>query len=174
MLKLEDKNILMIVASTNFRDEEFQVPESMFEKEGAKTTVASSSLNESRGMLSATVKPDILIADVKPSKYDAVIFVGGSGASEYWDDAKSHEIARSSLEQGKLLGAICIAPVTLANAGVLKGKKCTVFSSEAGKLREKGAIYTGTGVEIDGNIITANGPQSSKDFADAIVNALTE
>jgi len=174
MEKLEGKKILMIVASNNFRDEELYDPKEIFEQEGAKATIASSSLKESRGVLGAIAKPDILIGDVEAGDYDAVIFVGGGGSSEYWEDAQAHKIARSALEKGKLLGAICIAPVTLAKAGLLKGKKSTVWSSEAGKLREMGAIYTGTGVEVDGNIITANGPQSAKKFAEAFVNAFTK
>ena len=174
MAKLEGKKILMIIASNGFRDEELQVPKGIFEREGAKVTLACSSLKQSKGMLGATAKPDVLIGDVKVEDYDAVIFVGGSGASEYWNDKKAHEIARATLEKGKLLGAICIAPVTLANAGVLQGKKATVYSSEAGKLGQKGAIYTGTGVEIDGSIITADGPQSAKEFGEAFVNALAK
>ncbi len=174
MGKLEGKKILMIIASNNFRDEELQVPKEIFEREGAKVTIASSSLKESRGVLGATAKPDVLIGDVEAQDYDAVIFVGGGGSSEYWEDSKAHEIVRSTLEKGKLLGAICIAPVTLANAGVLNGKKATVWNSEAGKLSRGGATYTGAGVEIDGDIITANGPQSAKEFAEAFVNALTK
>lgn len=174
MAKLEGKKILMIIASKNFRDEELQVPKGIFESEGARVTLASSSLKESKGMLGATAKPDVLIGDVKAEDYDAVIFVGGSGASEYWNDKKAHEIARTTLEKEKLLGAICIAPVTLANAGVLKGRKATVYSSEAGKLRENGATCTGARVEIDGSIITADGPQSAKEFGETFVNALAK
>ncbi len=169
---MEGKKILIIIASNGFRDEELQVPKGILEGEGAEVTLASSSLKESTGMLGATAKPDVLIGDVKASDYDAVIFVGGRGAQEYWNDSKAHEIARDTLEKGKLLGAICIAPVTLANAGVLEGKKATVFSSEVGKLQQKGATYTGAGVEVDGNIITAAGPPNAKEFGEAFVNAL--
>ena len=172
MSKLTGKKIVMIIARSNFRDEEFLVPKGILEKEGAEVKVASSSLDESRGMLGAVAKPDILVADVNASDYDAVIFVGGQGASEYWEDAKAHEIARSAADEGKVLGAICIAPVTLANAGVLKGKRATVFPSEAGKLSKKEAICTRAGVEIDGKIITADGPRSATEFGEAIVEAL--
>jgi protease I len=106
------------------------------------------------------------------SDYDAVIFVGGVGAEEYWDDATAHAIATATVNTGKLLCAICIAPVTLAKAGVLKGKRVTVFSSERDKLEAEGAIYTGKNVEVDGKIITANGPNAATEFAEAIVKAL--
>lgn len=51
-------------------------------------------------------------------------------------------IAQDSVKLGKVLGAICIAPRILAEAGVLKGKKATVWHSEAEALKRKGAIYT--------------------------------
>ena len=75
-----------------------------------------------------------------------------------------------------MLSAICIAPVTLANSGVLKGKKGTVWTNEESKIEQKlidkGVNYTGKTVEIDGNIITANGPEAAEEFGKAIVNAL--
>ena len=174
MEKLEGKKILMIIANNNFRDEELLVPKGIFEKEGVKVIMASSLLKESKGVLGAIAKPDILIGNVNVNDYDAVIFVGGGGSSEYWENEQAHKIAKTTFEKGKLLGAICIAPVTLAKAGLLKGKKATVWKSEAGRLCEMGVIYTGAGVEIDGNIITANGPQSAKKFAEAFINALVK
>ncbi|GAJ17159.1 unnamed protein product, partial [marine sediment metagenome] len=68
--------------------------------------------------------------------------------------------------------AICIAPVTLANAGILDKKKATVFRSEVKAIKRKGAIYTGKVVEVDGNIITAEGPQAAEEFGKTIINLL--
>ena len=169
--KIKGKKVVMIIARNNFRDEELEIPKDIFEKQGAKVTIASSSLNKATGMLGTVVNPDILLSDVKVQDYDAVIFVGGPGASEYWNNKTAHAIAKKTLDFNKLLCAICIAPVTLANAGVLKGRKATVWPSEKGKL---GPSYTGASVEIDGNIITADGPTSATKFAKAIVSALSK
>lgn len=166
------KKILAIIASSDFRDEELLVPKGIFEEEGFKVVIASSSLETSSGTLGAEVKPDILIKDVKIDDYDVVIFVGGSGASEYWDSPIAHNIAKGALEKNKILAAICIAPVTLANAGILTGKKATVWASEVNRLISKGAFYTGSAVEVDGNIVTANGPTAASEFAEAIVKKL--
>ena len=172
MPKIEGKKIVMIFARENFRDEELEEPRVLLEKQGGEVTLASSSLEEARGMLGARVTPDILVGDVKVEEYDAVVFVGGSGASEYWEDPVAHEIARKAVGLGKLVCAICIAPVTLANAGVLEGRKAAVFGSERGKLEAKGGIYTNSSVEVDGNIITADGPGSAGKFGKAIMKAL--
>ncbi len=173
---LKGKSVAMIIASDKFRDEEYQKPRAIFEKEGASITVFSSSLNESTGMLGAKAKPDKLIKDLNVDNFDAVVFVGGMGSSEYWDDKTAHDIAKKSVEKGKILSAICIAPVTLANAGVLKGKKGTVWTDDKGDIKKKftskGVNYTGKTVEIDGKIITGNGPDAAEEFGKAIVNSL--
>jgi protease I len=171
---LQGKSILMVIAHQDFRDEEYQEPRQIFEARGAKVTVASSSLETAKGALGAEVKPDLLLKDAAVDDYDAIVFVGGPGAQEYWDDPVAHAIAQEAVAQGKVLAAICIAPTTLAKAGVLQGKKATVFSSEAEELKAGGANYTGVSVERDGLIITANGPQAATEFAEEIAKALGE
>jgi len=172
MAKLKEKKALMIIAERNFRDEELLKPREILEDQGTKVTIASTSLQNARGMLGATIKPDILLSSVKVQDYDVIIFVGGSGASQYWNDPLAHSIAQKAVENGKILSAICIAPVTLANAGVLSGKKATVFSSEISKLEAKGATYTGKPVHVEGKIITGEGPQAAEEFGEAIVKVL--
>jgi len=170
--RIEGKEVVMIIASKNFRDEEYQEPRRALEDAGATVTVACSKLAASTGMLGATARPDILTSDVRTADYDAVIFVGGSGASEYFADPTAHAIAREAAA-GKVLGAICIAPSTLANAGVLSGKRATSWESEKGNLTERGATHTGKPVEVDGRIITADGPTSAAAFAEEIIAALS-
>ena len=174
MSKLQGKKVLMIIASQNFRDEELLKPRDLFIKEGMEVVLASSSLETSRGMLGGTAKPDILIGDVKVGEFEAIIFVGGIGASEYWNNPIAHKIAKEAVSLNKLICAICIAPVTLANAGILDEKKATVFCSEVKAIKRKGAIYTGKAVEVDGNIITAEGPQAAEEFGQTIIILLLE
>jgi protease I len=171
---LQGKSILMIIAHQGFRDEEYQEPRQVFEARGATVTVASSSLEVAKGTLGAQVKPDLLLKDVVVGDYAAIVFVGGPGAQEYWNDPVAHNIAQEAVAQSKVLAAICIAPATLAKAGVLQGKKATVFSSEAEELKAWGCNYTGASVERDGLIITADGPQAAGEFAEEIAKALGE
>lgn len=174
MAGINGKKVVMIIANKNFRDEELLHTKAVLEGQGAKVTVASSSMNTAKGMLGATADPDVLYNQVKVQDYDAVVFVGGSGATEYWNDPTAHSIAKACVNNSKILGAICIAPVTLANAGLLSGKKATVWSSEVDKLKAKGADYTGTDVEEDGQIITADGPTSARKFGNALAKALAK
>ena len=126
------------------------------------------------GMLGAEVKPDILASEIKPEDWDAIILVGGTGATHYFEDSSVHSMLNEAVKQNKIVGAICIAPVTLANAGILTGKKATVYSSEIQRLKDKGAECTGKDVERDGKIITASGPQAAEEFGNTIAQALME
>lgn len=166
------KKVAMIIAQDGFRDEELLEPKEALENAGVEVKVASTTLNYAKGMLGAKVKPDILISDINVKDFDAIVFVGGAGSSQYWDDPLAHKLAKDAVTQGKILAAICIAPVTLAKAGVLNGKRATVWSSEAGQLKAGGADYTGRPVEKDGNIITATGPAQAREFGKEILKAL--
>jgi len=171
---LTGKKIVMIIAPQDFRDEELLQPKNILTEKGAEVLVASASLETAKGMLGAEIKPDMLTSEIKQEDWNAIILIGGTGASQYWDDSSVHSLLNEAVKQNKIVGAICIAPVTLANAGILSGKKATVFSSEVQKLKDKGAECTGKDVERDGNIITASGPQAAKEFGNAIAQALTE
>lgn len=170
--EIKMKNAVMIVAQDNFRDEELLQPKEILERNGIGVKIASTTLKEIKGMLGAKVKPDILLAEVDQRKFDAVIFVGGSGATQYWQDPLAHELARLAQSNNKVVAAICIAPVILAEAGLLKGRRATVWQSEAGKLKALGANYTGKPVERDANIITAAGPFAAREFGEEISRAL--
>ncbi len=172
MQPVKGKKAVMIIAQNNFRDEELLRPKEVLEKHGVSVTVASSSLKESTGMLGAKIKPDILFTAINVSDYDAILFVGGSGSREYWDNAAAHKIANEANTSKKIVGAICIAPVTLAKAGLLANKKATTHSSTVNDVKASGAKYTGADVERDGNIITASGPEAAQKFGEAIVKAL--
>lgn len=164
--------ILMIIASQKFRDEEFLIPKSHFEQKGYVVTVASSQVDASTGMLGVVVHPDILLRAVRAEDYAAVVFVGGNGATEYWENPVAWDIAQKANAMGKVVAAICIGPVILANAGLLKNKKATVWASEVKELKANGAIVTDDDVVVDGHLVTANGPQAALRFAQAVTSLL--
>ncbi len=172
MAALTGKKVLMVIASQQFRDEEYQRPRAILEGAGVQVTVASSSLKEAVGMLGMKVRPDLLVKDARIEEYDAVIFVGGMGATEYWDSPAAHALARSAFSAGKPTSAICLAPMTLANAGLLKGRKATIWKDAVGDFKSKGVVYTGRAVEKDGKLITGSGPEAAEEFGRAIVEAL--
>jgi protease I len=168
------KNAVMIIAPTNFRDEEYQEPRQIIENAGVNVIVASVKPGICYGTYGARAEAERSISDVSASDFDAIIFVGGNGSSVYWDNSDAHRLCREAHQQGKILAAICIAPVTLARAGVLKGRRATVWSGEKDQLSALGTEYTGADVEVDGKMITANGPHAAKRFGNKIVEMLGE
>ncbi|MFQ5707180.1 MAG: DJ-1/PfpI family protein [bacterium] len=166
------KSVLMVIAHNNFRDEEYNEARQKLESSGAKITVASTVIRGASGFQGMRLDPDVLIDDVATDDFDAVIFVGGTGASQYWHDVSAHTIAKSAHDRGKLVAASSHAVVTLAVAGLLKGKKVTGHVSIFEKLAVHGAKFNSSKVEKDGNIITASGANAAKEFAEAIANAL--
>ena len=171
-MNLAGRRILMVVAPKNFRDEEFLEPKGVFESRGAEVVITSRGVSEASGMLGAKVAVDKDVSEVSAGDFDAIVFVGGSGSSVYFDAPEAHKLAKEAAEYGRVLGAICIAPSILANAGVLDGKRATAFVSEEGNLKERGAVYIGEPVTVDGKIITAAGPQAARKFGEAIAEAL--
>ena len=163
---------LFVIPAKNFRDEEYKYPRQILEQGGVKVTVASTTLKPVKGMLGMVVKPDIPLSKAQADPYVAIVFIGGSGAKQYWDDPVAHRLARQAVAQGKVLGANCIAPVTLAKAGVLKGKRATVWGGVKGMIIRYGAKYVGPGVVRDGKIITASDPAQAKPFGIALMKAI--
>lgn len=162
----------MIIAYEGYREEEYDIPRERFLKEGYEVVTISSSLGEATGKFGAKVNVDLQIDNVNVELFNSIVFIGGPGTSQYLDDPVAHGIAKQTLFLGKVLGAICMAPVILARAGLLSKKHATVFAGNAPELIDKGAIYIGKDVEEDDLIITGNGPSAADKFADTIINKL--
>lgn len=166
------KTVALVIAESMFRDEEYQQPKEILEGAGVKVLTASTTLGKATGKLGLVAQPEVLVKDLKQHELDALIFVGGGGSSQYFNDRTAHDLARHFFNQGKVVGAICIAPVILANAGLLKGKKATVYPDGADQLKAGGAVYTGSAVEVDGKIITGNGPEAAEKYGKELVKLL--
>jgi len=166
-----NKKVLMVIAPVDFRDEEYFETRKILEDLGNKITVANSTGQPSKSMFGKIVRPDKTLHDVNANDFDAIVFVGGSGAAVYFNNQQALTLAKDFSKSGKIVAAICMAPSILANAGILNGKKATVFPSERDNINAVGN-YTGKSVEVDGKIITGNGPQATKEFGKKIAEAL--
>lgn len=177
--KLLGKKVAMIIAFRDFRDAEFFVPKEILEGAGAEVVAVSTRKGLAIGADGGEVRVDVSLAEINPENFDAILFIGGPGALDHLDNQRSYDIAKETIEKGKILAAICISPLILANAGVLKGKKATVWSSPLDRnpiriLKNGGAIYQNALVVVDGKIVTANGPEAAEEFGKKLVHLLTE
>lgn len=165
-------DVVMVIAPRVFRDEEYAVPKQILEERGACVVTASVSPGECIGKLGLRAEAEISVADAAKRAWDAVIFVGGAGASVYFDDEAAHELARRAARDGAVLSAICIAPSTLAHAGLLDGVRATAFPSQEDDLRDHGALWTGEEVTADELIVTGNGPEAAAEFGEKVGDLL--
>ncbi len=177
-----EKKILMIIPPEKFRDEELDIPKEYFEGHGVKVIIASTKKGECHGMFGKHIESKLSMKDVKVDDYDAIVFVGGAGTPIVRSEAESTKIAKEGVGAGKIMGAICWAPTILAKAGVLRGKRASVwlgddpeYEMKTDKVMEKfGAAVGSEGLVVDGKIVTADGPANAKKFAQAIVGLLGE
>lgn len=169
----------MIVAYKDFRDEEYFTPKEIFENAGAKVETVSSEAGTARGADGGEVLVDLILEDLKPEEYDAIVFIGGPGAQNYMGDKEINRIFQEAVSENKVIGAICIAPAVVAKTGILKEKHATVWSSPLDQsmvkiLKDCGTIYEEKDVVVDGKIISGNGPKAAKKFAEATVEVLSQ
>jgi deglycase len=168
------KTVALVIAEKMFRDEEYLEPKMLLEQAEVRVLTVSTTLKKAVGKLGLVVQPDVLLRDLKNHPLDALIFIGGAGSSQYFEDKIAHDLAWHFYNQGKIVGAICSAPVILAKAGLLKGRKATVFPSDKDHLVANQAIYTGSQVEIDDRLITGCGPEVSKQFGKELLAILRQ
>ncbi|MCX6113256.1 MAG: DJ-1/PfpI family protein, partial [Proteobacteria bacterium] len=171
-VKKMKKTVVIVIASKNFRDKELFDTKKSLDKGGINTVIASSTLNKVTGVEGNTVQPDILLKDVNMDKYDAIAFIGGIGSKEYWDDPTAHKVAKQAYDNGKIVAAICMAPVTLAKAGLLNGKKFNVWESEVETIKNLGGRYYPEPVVVDGKIVTGPNADAALAFGQKIAEML--
>jgi len=167
-----EKAVLLVLAQSDFQDLEYTTVRDKLSEAGYQVLVGTKEHKVAAGVAGTSVAPDVLLKDARPEDYLAVVFIGGPGAESLFNLKEAHALAVGAVEKGKVLGAICLAPVVLARAGVLRDRRATVYPPSSRELTAAGAEYTGAPVEVDGKVITADGPQSSLPFAQALIEAL--
>lgn len=172
------KKAAIIIASENFRDEEYFITKNVLEENGVHVKTVCDKAR-AIGSFGGEAEADIMISDLKVDDFDAIVFAGGSGAAKLLDNETSYRISREAVLKEKILAAICIAPTILAKAGVLQGKKATVWSSNMDKsairtIQANSGIFEKSSVVEDGNIITGENAESAQEFGEAIAKKLTK
>ena len=170
--------VLLVVSQTDFQPIEYKDTKAELQKAGVEIKVASFEKAEAMGADGTKIDVDVAIKDVDVNDYDAVILIGGEGAAKQLvGNSDVIELVQSADNNGKIVAAICISPVVLAQARLLKDRKATVWN-EDGKQEEilaaEGADYVDKKVVVDSRIVTANGPPAAKKFGKTIAGMLKQ
>jgi 4-methyl-5(b-hydroxyethyl)-thiazole monophosphate biosynthesis len=165
------KKVLIHLAN-GFEEIEAITPMDVLRRAGCEVvTVSVTGKHEVIGAHGITVLADKLFTESDYDHADMILLPGGQPGS---DNLNSHEGLRKQIlnfsQQGKLLAAICAAPLVLGSTGVLKGKKATCYPGVESKLA--GATITGNAVEVDGHVITGRGPGLAMSFSMTLVEIL--
>lgn len=113
-----------------------------------------------------SIKADLLSNQLDMNNYDGIVIPGGMpGAVNIANDEYVKNALIKANNEGKMIASICASPaVVLSPLGILDGRKATCFPA-SDFVDELGKSYTGKNVEVDGHVITANGPKSAMEFA---------
>jgi len=111
---------------------------------------------------------DGLLANITGS-FDVLILPGGAeGARRLAASEAVGERLRRQSSEGKLVAAICAAPLAFQTHGVFAGRMMTCHPSVGSRIAMYGKLEPAAVVE-DGNLITSQGPGTAFVFALAVV-----
>ncbi|MEM4271054.1 MAG: DJ-1/PfpI family protein [Candidatus Pacearchaeota archaeon] len=178
----------LYLIGNGFRPEEYFYSKEEIEKAGIKVITAGKQkvvpARDIPGMPKSTYV-DITFDEVDLDKqnYNAVVVPGGSpGWENLYKDNKVIEILQKAQVKDLLIASLCASPAVLSKAGVLKGKKATIYPGMTNYLKKGGANPVNTDENFenqtvivkDKNLVTGNGPWASRDFGRAVVEELTK
>ena len=166
------KPALIIIAPVGYQDVELDGTRKGLVAGGYDIVIASSVTGMCHGKFGGTETATIALHDVNVNGYDRLAFIGGPGASALVHDIGALNVARMAVKASIPLGAICVAPMILATAGVLSGKHATVFDdgtkTQINFIEQHGATFTDETVTVDGKIVTGNWPKAAEEFGRAL------
>ncbi len=173
-MRLVDCHIALVLPHRQFNEREYRSVRARLEAEGARVRVFSPSAVPSLGDQGASVPKDGLLSDLRPAMADALVFIGGGGARDLWNHPRAHAVARAFHAEARIVAAICLAPVILSRAGILRHATISCHPSAERELTQGLTSRTPAGLTVSGTIITASGPEHADAFAAALVAALLD
>ena len=159
----------IVLTADKFEDMEVFFPVFRLLEAGWKVDIAAPKMGPMTGENGYGLKPDMTIDEVDPDAYDLLIIPGGSpdGApAKVRKIKKAHEIAQSFFAKNKPVGSICHGPWTLADAGVVKGRKLTSYWHDGvpESVKAAGGLWEDADVVVDGNLVTSRYPMDLPSF----------
>ena len=179
----------LVLLAEGAEEMEAVIAADVLRRAGVEVTIAAiGTVREVTASRGVRLVADVLLAEVRPVDYDALVLPGGAGgAKRLASDGRVLEIVRQFVAAQKTVAAVCAGPLVLQAAGVLSGVRATchpgVREQFAGKTEERkdGRAETATGPRVcddrvveDGVFITSQGPGTSMEFALAIARRLVD
>jgi protease I len=120
-------------------------------------------------------KVDRTVEEANASDYDGLVLPGGVGNPDTLrQDENAVRFVRDFFEQGKPVGAICHAPWTLVEAGVVRGRRVTSFPSLQTDIRNAGGNWVDEEVVVDSGLVTSRKPDDLPAFNKKLIEEFAE
>ena len=176
---LSGKRIAFLVAPEGIEQVELTEPWSAVKDAGGEPVLVSTQSGEVQAFnhldKADTFPVDHAIGDVSAGDYDALMLPGGVANP---DNLRTHEDAvafvRAFFDAGKPVAAICHAPWTLIEAGVVDGRTLTSWPSLQTDLKNAGATWVDEEVVVDQGLVTSRKPDDIPAFNDKMVEEIAE
>lgn len=164
-------NPILVVMAPQFEEIELTAPVDILRRLGVEVVLAGTEGREVRGAHDMVMKADMLLVDADVSKFDGILLPGGPASWALKESPAVLRLVREMNAAGKLVAAICAAPLALEAAGVIAGRRVTCWPGVAGDLTSAAQV-TDSMTETDGHIVTGRGPAASLEFGFAVARRL--
>ncbi len=177
--QLEGKKIAFLTADEGVEQVELESPREAIEDEGAEVELLSPGGDEVQGFehldKGKTFEAHGKVSEADASGYDGLVLPGGVANPDQLrldDDAVA--FVRSFFEAGKPVAAICHAPWTLVEAGVVDGRTLTSWPSLETDIRNAGGKWVDEEVHVDAGLVTSRKPDDLDAFNEKAIEEFAE
>lgn len=175
---LAGKRVAILVAD-GFEQVELTEPRRALEEAGAHVALVSPSLDQVQGFNHADKADkfpvEVHLDDANEGEFDALLLPGGVANP---DALRIRENAvafvRAFADAGKPIAAICHAPWTLIEAGIVRGRKLTSWPSLKTDLTNAGAHWVDEEVVTDNGLVTSRRPSDIPAFNRKMIEEFAE
>jgi protease I len=170
---------IAFLAADMFEQVELAEPWKALEEAGAGLELVSLQEGEIQGFKhydkAGSFKVDKSVEEASANDYDGLVLPGGVGNPDNLrQDENAVQFVRDFFEQGKPVGAICHAPWTLVEAGVVRGRTLTSFPSLQTDIRNAGGIWVDEQVHVDNGLVTSRRPDDIPAFNRKLIEEFAE
>ncbi|MCF7733037.1 MAG: DJ-1/PfpI family protein [Akkermansiaceae bacterium] len=163
------KRVLCLVTD-GFEETELVTPVNLLRRGGVEVVVASWDGDMVAGRGGIRLLPDAEFAAVDPKSFDLLFIPGGPGVMDLRADGRAARLAAEFYADGRMVAAICAAPLLLKDAGLLDGLRFTAHFS----VHEELPGVVDERVVVDGSIVTSRGPGTAVDLGLELVRLLMD
>ena len=164
-----NKKPVVVLVSPGFEEVELTAPVDILRRLGIEVLLVGVQGLTVQGAHGITLRADMLLVDVNTDDYSGVMLPGGAASWTLRDTPAVLALVRDMHKAGKLVAAICAAPIALEAAGVLAGKNITCYPApDVRKDITSARSVSEDAVVTDGHIITGRGPGAAMEFGYAL------